>query len=109
MISDFGSFVAAVYFSGLIYILIPASGAIVGAVAGRLTPSVSVALGPIVGLASGAAGLVLSILAFWILRGFGSGDLDLSGYLSLLLAFGLPLGGVFAPIAVLPLARRWRS
>ena len=107
MISDFGLFVAAVYFSSLIFILIPSIGVIIGAIAGRLTPGAGIALGALIGLATSVVGLVLAFLISWALLGFGYEDLP--KYLSLLLAFGLTLGGAFAPIAVVPLVRAWRS
>ena len=110
MISDFGLFVAAVYFSSLMFVLIPALGLSVGAIAGKLTPDVSIALGSIVGLVSGVFGILLATLtaylAFWVFLELGYGPPP--RYLTLLIVVGLPLGGVITPVAVLQLFRRWR-
>ena len=106
MLSDFGELVLAFYFSSFTLIFIPALGLAVGALAGKLTPGVSAALGSFIGLASGICGLVLSVLAFWVWLELGGGPPP--RHLSLLIALGLPIGGVTAPFAVLRMVRRWR-
>ena len=106
MLSDFGEIVLAFYFSSFIFVILPALGLAVGALTGRLTPGVSTALGSIIGLASGVLGLGLTFLASWVLLEPGGGSQP--RYLLLLIAFGLPIGGVLAPVAVLQLVRRRR-
>ena len=106
MLSDFGELVLAFYFSSLILIFIPAMGLAVGALAGRLTPGVSAALGSLIGLLSGVCGLVLSFLALWVWLELGGGPPP--RHLALLIVFGLHIGGVIAPVAVLQLVRRWQ-
>lgn len=106
MLSDFGEIVLAFYFSSFIFVILPALGLAFGALTGRLTPGVSTALGSIIGLASGVLGLGLSFFASWVLLEPRGGSQ--ARYLLLLTAFGLPIGGVLAPVAVLQLVRRRR-
>ncbi len=102
MLSDLGLMVAAVYFSSFMFIIIPALGAVVGAVTANLT-RLNIALGAIIGIASGFSGIGLAMLTYWAVGGDGE------KWLVLLTAFGLPLGGAFAPIAILQLFRPRRG
>ena len=107
MVSDFGELVLALYFSSLMLVFIPTLGLAVGALTGKLTPGVGAPLGSLIGLACGVFGLVLTFVAFWVLAELTDGSPPRP--LSLLMAFGLPIGGVFAPVVVLRPVRRWRS
>lgn len=102
MVSEVLEFASGLYFSSLLFIFIPALGFITGAVTGRYTPGVGVALGSLVGLASGILGLALATLVGWLAGGIED------RWRGTLVAFVLPLGGAFAPIAVLQLVRLWR-
>lgn len=107
MVSNFGELFLALYFSSLMLVFIPALGLAVGAITGKLTPGVGAPLGSLVGLACGVSGLVLTFLAFWVLAELTDGSPPRT--LSLLIAFGLPISGALAPVALLRPVRRWRS
>ncbi len=59
-------FVWAVLFSSLYVVIVPALGMATGAVAGRMTPTVSTSLGAFVGLASGVVAMGLVSLGSWV-------------------------------------------
>ena len=107
MASDLGELALAFYFSSFILVFIPALGLAVGALAGKLTPGVSVTLGSLVGLASGVAGLVLTFGFFWVLPELG--DRSPARELSLIIALGLPLSGALAPVVIAQLVRLRRD
>ena len=102
MVPDFLEFALGLYFFGFMFILIPALGLVTGAVTGRPTPGVGIAVVTLVGLASGVVGLVLAIfvglIANWIM----------DHWLVYLVALVLPLGGAVAPVPILQLVPLWR-
>ena len=104
MLEDLGLMVAAVYFSSLLFVLIPGLGLVAGAVTGKLTPNASIALGSLIGLACGAVGLALSLLAYWALSALFTPPWP--DYSFWLLGVILPLGGALSSVGVLQLFRR---
>ena len=99
--------IAALYLSSLLFFFIPVLGTIVCAIAGRLTPGVSAALGALVGLVTSITGLGLAFLvggALQELLGVGSGLM-----LFFITALCLPPGGALSPVVVVPLMGRWQS
>ena len=60
---------AVVYFSSLIFVVVPLLGLASGAVAGRLTRGVSTGLGAVVGFMTGASALVALLLLGWATAG----------------------------------------
>ena len=97
-LSDLGLFVAAIYFSSFMFVIIPVLGAAVGAVTARLN-RVGIALGVLIGLVSALSGIGVAIITGYAYGGNGE------RWFFLLVGFGLPLGGAFAPIAILRLFR----
>lgn len=98
MLSDLGELVAAIYFSSLLFFIVPVLGAAAGAVTARLN-RVNIGLGLLIGLVSGLSGIGLAMFVYWAYGGNGP------GWLSFLTAYVLPSGGAFTPIAILPLFR----
>ena len=93
---------AAMYFSSLYFVIIPLLGLASGAIAGRLTPSVSTGLGAVVGLASGALTVTAFLLLGWA---YTLVNLAISPDAALEIAFSaLPLALV-VPAAVVQVIR----
>ena len=59
--------VLAALFSSFYFIIVPALGIATGAVAGRLTPTVSTGRGALVGLASGVLAVGFASLLAWVI------------------------------------------
>ena len=59
--------VLALLFSSFYFIIVPALGIATGAVAGRLTPTVSTGRGALVGLASGVLAVGFGFLLDWVI------------------------------------------
>ena len=59
--------VLALLFSSFYFIIVPALGIATGAVAGRLTPTVSTGRGALVGLASGVLAVGFGFLLAWVI------------------------------------------
>ena len=59
--------VLALLFSSFYFIIVPALGIATGAVAGRLTPTVSTGRGALVGLASGVLAVGFGFLLLWVI------------------------------------------
>ena len=97
-LSELGELAAAIYFSSLLFFILPVMGAAVGAGTAKLI-RMNVGLGLLIGLVSGLSGIGLAIFTGWAYGGNGP------GWLSFLTTYALPLGGAFAPIAILPLFR----
>ena len=98
MLSDLGQILLAIYFSSFLFIIIPVLGAITGAIT-ALMMRTNFGLGLLVGLTSGIAGLGLAMLSGLIV------GRDAPEWTFYPIAFGLPIGGAFAPIAILQVLR----
>ena len=91
----------------IIFIIVPALGIATGAVAGRLTPTVSTGCGALVGLASGVLAVGFGFLLPWViydLSRFGP-----SSPLGLMMFFTPPTLAIFAPPVVLQIIRMRRG
>ena len=92
--------VLALLFSSFYFIIVPALGIATGAVAGRLTPTVSTGRGALVGLASGVLAVGFGFLLAWViydLSRFGP-----SSPLGLMMFFYPPDAGDFRPARSAP-------
>ena len=99
----------ALLFSSFYFIIVPALGIATGAVAGRLTPTVSTGRGALVGLASGVLAVGFGFLLDWViydLSRFGP-----SSPLGLMMFFTPPPPtlAIFAPPVVLQIIRMRRG
>ncbi len=94
---------AAVYFSSLIFVVMPLLGLASGAVAGRLTKGVSTGLGAGVGFLTGASVLVALFLLSWAATHLV--NLDIPSDLALAIAFSPLALAIVVPVAVLRVIR----
>ena len=94
---------AAVYFSSLIFVVVPLLGLASGAVAGRLPKGVSTGLGAVVGLMTGASALVALFLLGWATTVLV--NLDIPSDLELAIVFSPLALAIVVPVAVLQIIR----
>ena len=94
---------SVVYFSSLIFVVLPLLGLASGAVAGSVTRGVSTGLGAVVGLMTGASALVALFLLGWATA--GPFHLDISSDLALAIAFSPLALAIVVPVAVLRVIR----
>ena len=94
---------AVVYFSSLIFVVVPLLGLASGAVAGRLTTGVSTGLGAVVGFITGSSALVALFLLSWAATGLV--NLDIPSDLALAIAFSPLALAIVVPVAVLQVIR----
>ena len=94
---------AAVYFSSLIFVIVPLLGLASGAVTGRLTKGVSTGLGAVVGFTTGASALVALFLLGWATAYLV--NLDIPSDLALAVAFSPLALALVVPVAVLQVIR----
>ena len=98
---------AAVYFSSLIFVIVPLLGLASGAVAGRLTKGVSTGLGAVVGFTTGASVLVALFILGWATAYLF--NLDIPSDLAPAVAFSPLALALVVPVAVLHVIRIRRS
>ena len=94
---------AAIYFSSLIFVIIPLLGLASGAFAGRLTKGVSTGFGAVVGFITGASALVALFLLGWSTAVLF--NLDIPSDWALAIAFSPLALALAVPVALLQVIR----